>query len=166
MKFFLSILFIFFFSQPKSGLHKGYAYAQMISGGAHPVITDSLGNPIESEPSNRKEYFIYLEIKKGLLLTDSIQIDQRIYNCIPEKTKTPVLKPVQTGLFMKEKFLTLVPRSINAVYRIIPQNSIRTISGNSNGKTNRSVIIYYIVDGRRYTKTFDKIIMLPEEIRQ
>lgn len=166
MKLLLSTLLIFHLFQPKQGPHKGYAYMQIISGGAHPVITDTLGNLIESEPSTRKDYFIYLEIKKGILAADSIYIDKHLYKCVVEKIKTPVLKSVQTGMFMKEKPFTLVPRTINTVYRILLQNPIRPISNNNQSKPNTPVIIYYKVDGRRYTKTFDRIIMLPEEIRQ
>ena len=132
MTILLSIFFLFSQVQPKTGLHKTYAYVQNISGGAHRVITDDSGNIIEEGPSSRKIYFIYMEIKKGSLKVDSLKIENNTYRATTEKTKTPVFKLIQPLMHTKEKHMTLVPLSNNSVYRIYPQQVISTITDKRN----------------------------------
>lgn len=133
------------YSQAKP-LVKAYAYLRESVPGAIPKTIDENGKEINTGPVNIKSYQLFLEYKKGTVLRPlRIWIDGRAYGLTMQTIgKTPYTFS-RPGIGSNVEIDTLVKKTSNNVYRIVPAEEISGTSSSKFAQVRNGLVIEYYV---------------------
>jgi hypothetical protein len=145
----------------QSSSNKVFAYARQVAGGAMQA-SDNTTNP-SARPNF--QYFIYLETKASSQPTiTTIYLNGAPYRASLQKAPSPVTFETPSITGDKKERLTLVPKTKNHIYQLVPtfdNSSLKPSGSVKSSIESNEVFIKGIAGGKYFTLVQKKLKMLP-----